>query len=191
MILANYYLDIETTGTNEFKDKIITIQYMELERGTGKQVGNLKILKEWEKGEYQMLRQFIIDSPIANSYAFDFVSVGYNLGFENKFFLEKTGEDTKLFPITILSNPHIDLKSIAVLLNKGEFTGSGLDKLTGKPHSGSPIPDWYRDKNYDKIEEYVKKEAKEFVKFFTWLHTEIPKLRPSLAEIMKINDEET
>ena len=28
----NYYLDIETTGLNPFEHKIITIQYMELER---------------------------------------------------------------------------------------------------------------------------------------------------------------
>ena len=30
----NYYLDIETTGLDELHDKIITIQYMELERNT-------------------------------------------------------------------------------------------------------------------------------------------------------------
>ena len=46
--MANYYLDIETTGTDEVMDKIITIQYAELEQGTGKQVGDLKILKEWD-----------------------------------------------------------------------------------------------------------------------------------------------
>ena len=35
----NYYLDIETTGLDELHDKIITIQYMELERNTGKPIG--------------------------------------------------------------------------------------------------------------------------------------------------------
>ena len=44
----NYYLDIETTGLDPLRDKIITIQYMELERNTAKSVGPLKILKEWE-----------------------------------------------------------------------------------------------------------------------------------------------
>ena len=42
----NYYLDIETTGLDPLHSKIITIQYMELERNTGKPVGPLKILKE-------------------------------------------------------------------------------------------------------------------------------------------------
>ena len=45
--IMNYYLDIETTGLDPLQDKIITIQYMELERNTGKPVGPLKILKEW------------------------------------------------------------------------------------------------------------------------------------------------
>jgi len=42
----NYYLDIETTGLDPLHSKIITIQYMELERNTGKPGGPLKRLKE-------------------------------------------------------------------------------------------------------------------------------------------------
>jgi len=41
--IMNYYLDIETTGLNPFENKIITIQYMELERNTAKPTGPLKI----------------------------------------------------------------------------------------------------------------------------------------------------
>jgi len=52
--VANYYLDIETTGLDEVQSKITTIQYVELERGTGKQLGELTILKEWELGEKEM-----------------------------------------------------------------------------------------------------------------------------------------
>ena len=57
--MGNYYLDIETTGLDEVENKITTIQYVELERGTGKQLGELTILKEWELGEEGMLRKFI------------------------------------------------------------------------------------------------------------------------------------
>ena len=35
--VVNYYLDIETTGLDEVESKITTIQYVELERSTGKQ----------------------------------------------------------------------------------------------------------------------------------------------------------
>ena len=51
----NYYLDIETTGLNPYQHKIITIQYMELERNTAKPIGPLKILKEWESDEKTIL----------------------------------------------------------------------------------------------------------------------------------------
>jgi len=71
--MGNYYLDIETTGLDEVENKITTIQYVELERGTGKQLGELTILKEWELGEKEMLRKFIEDSPISNKYDFDFI----------------------------------------------------------------------------------------------------------------------
>jgi DNA polymerase III epsilon subunit-like protein len=175
--MTSYYLDIETTGLDEVEHKIITIQYAELERGTGKIIGDLTILKEWELGEKEMLRQFIEDSPITNKYSFDFVPVGYNLGFEHKFLLEKSSRYDDLFPISILARPCIDLRTIGILMNKGEFKGSGLDKLTGKKHSGSPLIDWYHEKNYDEIENYIKQETQEFVKWYEWLHKAMPELR--------------
>ena len=174
--MGSYYLDIETNGLDEVKNKIITIQYAELERGTGRRIGELTILKEWELGEKEMLKKFIDDSPINNDYSFDFVSVGYNLGFEHRFLLEKSSK-YDLFPISILSKPFIDLRSIGILMNRGEFKNSGLDKLTGKSHSGSPILDWYDEKNYQNIENYITQETDEFVKWYEWLHKEMPELR--------------
>ena len=175
--MGTYYLDIETTGLDEVQNKIITIQYAELERGTGNLLGELTILKEWELGEKEMLRRFIEESPITNHYSFDFIPVGYNLGFEHKFLLEKSSKYDDLFPITILDRPCIDLRSIGVLMNKGEFRGSGLDKLTGKSHSGTPVVHWYDVKKYDEIENYIKNETDAFVKWYKWLHQELPQLR--------------
>lgn len=175
--MGTYYLDIETTGLDEVTNKIITIQYVELERGTGKPLDELTILKEWELGEKEMLHRFIEDSPILNKYDFDFVPVGYNLGFEHKFLLSKSSKYDDLFPISILSRPCIDLRSVGILMNKGEFKDSGLDKLTGKKHSGQPIIDWYNEKKYFEIENYIQNETVEFVKWYSWLHRELPQLR--------------
>ena len=135
--MGNYYLDIETTGLDEVQSKITTIQYVELERSTGKQIGEITILKEWELGEEEMLKKFIADSTITKKYDFDFIPVGYNLGFEHKFLLEKSAK-YDLFPISILSRPCIDLHAVGIMMNKGEFRGSGLDQLTGKNSQWTP-----------------------------------------------------
>ena len=176
-VMGTFYLDIETDGLDEVQNKITTIQYAELERRTGKMLGDITILKEWELGEKEMLRQFIENSPITNPQPFDFVPVGFNLGFEHRFLLEKSSRYDDLFPISILSRPCIDLRSIGILMNKGEFQGSGLDKMTGKKHSGTPLTQWYNEKNYDAIENYIVQETKEFVKWYEWLHKEMPELR--------------
>jgi len=173
--MPGYYLDIETTGLDEVVNKIITIQYQELERGTGKPIGKLHILKEWELGESEMIQKFIDDSQLHDPYPFNFIPVGVNLGFEHKFLLEKSAK-YDLFPISVLSRPYNDLQTTLVLMNKGEFLGSGLDKMTGKKHDGSPIPSWYLEKQYNMIEDYIIQETQEFCKLYQWLHRKMPEL---------------
>ena len=173
--MPSYYLDIETTGLDPNRDKIITIQYQELDISTGEAVGELKILKEWESSEKEIIRQFVLDSKILDSYAFSFVPVGYNLTFEHNF-LKRRARIHELIEIDILKNPSLDLRAIGVLMNFGQFKGSGLDKITGKKSNGRNIPIWYGNKEYDKIIDYIMNETEEFIKFNAWLYKEMPKL---------------
>jgi hypothetical protein len=46
--LPEYYLDIETTGLDPKKDKIITIQYQRLGMLSGREEGPLTILRSWD-----------------------------------------------------------------------------------------------------------------------------------------------
>ena len=39
------------------------------------------------------------------------------------------------------------------------------------------IGDWYRAYQYDKIEDYIRNETDEFVRFYRWLLEEMPKTR--------------
>ena len=172
--MGNFYLDIETTGLEPKKDKIITIQYQELHRTTGDAIGDLVILEEWKSSERDILEKFLRESGITDDYQFKFIPIGYNLGFEHNFLKERTAVHS-LNPIDILNRPFIDLRAAGVIMNKGEFKGSGLDKITGKPMSGRDIPIWYEKGEYEKIEEYIKTEAREFIKLNVWLYRELPK----------------
>lgn len=162
-----YYLDIETAGLDPVRDPIITIQYQELERYTGRPRGGLRILKSWESDERDMLERFAHDTGIGPQNPFGFIPTGYNLTFEHKFLHHRAGID-------ILDLPHVDLRHTAILMNRGEFRGSGLDRMTGKQHAGSPIPDWYRDGQYGRIMQYVEDEAAAFCGFYAWLLERLP-----------------
>ena len=179
--MGNFYLDIETTGLEPDKHKIITIQYQELERNSGRPTGELIILKEWESSEMDIIKQFLDESGIVSGYDFGFIPVGYNLNFEHNFFKEKTKKYG--FPqLDILDKPFIDLSAVGILINKGEFKNSGLDKITGKPTDGHLIPIWYENKEYEKITDYVQTEAKEFIKFNEILYGELPLLREKIKK---------
>ncbi len=175
----NYYLDIETTGFSELDDKIITIQYMQLDDRTGKPVGSLKILKEWESDEKTILKRFIEDFRPKDRWAF--VPVGYGLGFENKFFWQRCISNG-LEPISILGRPFLDLMTVGVLLNHGSFKGAALDDMTSKPRDGSVIPGYYREKKYAEIERYIKEETDGFTTFCSRIYEELPNLLEKLKQ---------
>ena len=173
--IMNYYLDIETTGLDPLHAKIITIQYMELERNTAKPISPLKILKEWESDEKTILKKFISDSGIADGYKFSFIPIGFNLQFEHSFFWQRCISNG-LKPVGILDRPFLDLKTVAVIMNRGEFKGASLHNITNKPHGGGNIPQLYDEKKYAEIESYIKTEAEEFSSFCSKLYKELPQL---------------
>ena len=146
---------------------------MELERNTAKPIGPLKILKEWESDEKTILKRFMEDFVPESQWAF--VPIGFNLQFEHGFFWQRCISNG-LQPVDIFNGPFLDLKTVAVLMNKGEFKGASLHKMTNKPHSGAIVIEWYNEKKYEEIESYIKKEAEEFSNFCCLLYKELPQL---------------
>jgi len=173
--MGNFYLDVETTGLDPSVDEILTIQYQELNRHTGEAVGELIVLKAWESSEKGIIERFLADTSFLDSYDFSFIPVGYNLGFEHNF-LKRRAEIHGLPEIDILSKPFIDLRVIGILMNRGEFRGSGLDNITGKTISGRMVPVWFDSGDYSRIVDYVEMEAREFVLFLVWLYKKMPLL---------------
>ena len=173
--MGQFYLDIETTGLDPRKDKILTIQYQELDRNTGEAKGELIILKEWESSEKEIIQQFIRNTNLLEGHIFGFIPVGYNLNFEHNF-LKQRAIINNLDNIDILDRPFIDLRAIGILMNSGEFKGSGLDKLTGKESNGKNIPMWYNNGEYELILRYIQIETQEFIKFNQWLYKKMPEM---------------
>ncbi len=181
--MPSFYFDIETTGLEPRDCKIITIQFQPLERNTGRPTGPLVILKEWESSEKEILGIFLQNSGIME-HPFAFIPVGYNLGFEHNFLKERLAVHG--LPVAdILNNPFIDLRSIGILMKGGEFKGSGLDQITGKPRNGKIIPEWYGQKEYGKIIDYVETEAEEFNKLVVWLYKEMPEFHKKFMKFIK------
>lgn len=160
--MAHYYLDIETTGLDENNDEIITIQYQKVSVPTGEPIGPLTILKAWEYGEENIVKEI---ATLMLEDLWNFVPMGNNLTFEFKFLSAKIKKylnkeiDIEYF----VSRPHIDIKPIMILANGGKFKGCHL--ILGKKGNGGIVPIWYQEGRFDLIEDYIEDEAKCFLQF--------------------------
>jgi len=171
--MSEYYFDLESEGLDPGVDKITTIQYQKLGFNTGKPVSELVILKAWESSEKQILEEFAkVFGPEEEKWSF--ISTGYNLHFEEKFLRERCIANA-LPPIMLFSKPSLDLHPIGILM-AGGFKGSGLDKITGKEGNGLQCLNHYNAKEYDKVTDYIKQEAAEYLRFYVWLRQRMPKL---------------
>jgi len=166
--MPKYYLDIETTGLEPSTDKIVTIQYAEIDYITGEQKSELTILKEWETSEQDILEKFL---EFMNNIKGFPVYMGFNLNFEAKFFLER-GKLYHLY-IDLFEYASVDLRVIAILNNKGKLKGSTLGSLVNKP-SGKHTLEYYNAEEFDKILNYVNDESDRIIEFHRLLLKEIP-----------------
>jgi len=78
----------------------------------------------------------------------------------------------------LYSKPVIDIKHTLIIANDLEFKGSGLDQMTNKKTNGRNIPIFYKNKEFDKIEGYIKQETESFIEC-------LEKLRTKLMEAFK------
>ena len=151
------FFDIETTGLDPFKSKIITIQI----RRNGKTI----IFKEWGLGEPEMIKSF-----------FDFIEgirgreeifIGYNiLKFDVPFLVQRLHElkifDERKWKILCYGLRWIDLYQLLGDAYYRFYRFGDWFKLAGMQTRvpGRDIPGLYARKKFDKIIEHAKNELK-------------------------------
>ena len=163
--MGQYLLDLETTGLDFIKDKIITIQFREIDN-EGNPISELFILKEWESSEEEIVKRFHKIFNVSDKWRFIPITYGnFDLIFLYNKFKQYNLEISKTYDEFIYSKPYINLRGIGIFIKKIKFKDSGLDDITEKKRSGDIIPIWYHSKEYDKILLYIIDEMESFIKF--------------------------
>lgn len=185
-MFKTYYFDIETVPNPEFIDepyaslepskaKIITIQYQPLNTYNGLPTGELTILKEWDKQSSERVilekfRKIYLENGI-----WGFIPVGNNLLFECRFMKYKLKEYFNLHRLKLGQKPLLDIKHILILMNNGRF--KEYSKPIGKSGKAANMMNWYYNQHFDMIEQYITEEAESFLKAYSILKRELPKIQ--------------
>lgn len=177
--MHHYYFDIETTGLDPDKDKILTFQYQELSQLSGTPLTKLLIVKEWDDGSeiriLEWMKTLLIDSPF-----WKFVPVGNNLVFDLSFIAARMRIYFRVdFLMQLLNRPFIDMKHILVMINGGRFRN--YSKMISKEEFGVNVPIWYQNGQYERIVDYVEMEASAFVRTYGILKRNLPALTGFIA----------
>lgn len=167
------YFDIETYSENGFRSdntKIITIQYMDHEK-------RLKILKEWESSEKNILQNFMTELKMMKRDNF-LILIGHNvLRFDIPILIRRMAANG----IDTMSNLEDFFQNIAVAdtmqcllpFNGMRFKGLSsveISKKLGIPepvHRNTEIESFYRNKEFKKIEDHASADL-DFVRELYW-----------------------
>ncbi len=171
-----YYFAMEGYHTGEKPDpavdKLITIQYQKIDLTTGEPLGELTILREWESSEQAIITTFYNEFFKTGIPVTHFIPVGMSLDYEYEMIIAKCRQ-YNLPALTshqlYFQRPRFDLRSIVVLLNDGRFAGARLDLFSSKKYDGSHMRKWYENKDFKKIEHFIREETEAVLKLLQYL----------------------
>jgi len=171
-----YYFAMEGYHTGEKPDpavdKLITVQYQKIDLTTGEPLGELTILKEWESSEQSIITTFCNQFFKPEMPVTHFIPVGMSLDYEYEMIITKC----KKFNLPAITShqlyfqrPRFDLRPIVILLNDGRFAGARLDLFSSKKYDGSHMKKWYENKDFKKIEHFIREETESVLKLLQYL----------------------
>lgn len=176
-----HYLDLETTGLDPYRAEILTIQTHRIDEGRG--VGETVVHKAWQSSEADIVSRFLDDTAFFAE-PWNFVPVGFNLGFELKWLFVKAKQHGILprhARFEAVDKPRVDLKDLAVLMNGGRFKGSRLENFSAKMGSGDIVAKAIERRDYATIEHYVEQETEAFLRLYEEVTREMPALWRRIA----------
>lgn len=169
-----------------WKEQVIAVAYQLI--AFGAPAGDLVVLRAWDRGgEERVLREVLKTGVLdaSRERAFEFVPVGTNLPFDLAFLIARMGSTgiRKWTHREVLDyfhdKPTKDLKHALVLMNDGEFRGSGLDTFSAKKKSrGAAVVEMWKRRDYKGIDEYIRQDAAAFFDVYA-------KILPALAALGK------
>jgi len=187
--VKHFYFDIETVPLEQYRhvntagfhsecSKVITMQFQELDCETGEPKSELTIYKDWQPGYSEIALVRMFKHNCFNTW--DFIPVGNNIRFDIDYMVAKIKqyypelkEDTTT--ATLNQKPSLDLKNVLMLINNDPCLR--YKSLLAKNGEASHMAEWYYNKQYDKIEEYIQDEAKNFVNMYKIAKKELPKIK--------------
>lgn len=172
-----YYFSMEGIKSGEkadpATDKLITIQYRKMDLTTGEPLGELKILKEWESSEKEIVTTFYNEFFKPDVPFTQFIPVGMGLDYEYEMIIAKF-KKYNLSTITshdlYYRRPRFDLKPVIILLNDGRFNGARIDAFSEKKSDKGLVKGWYEKKEFRKIERSIRDDADGFLKLLQYLN---------------------
>lgn len=100
----------------------------------------------------------------------DCILTGNNLLFDFRFLVNKINkyQNAGITLEYFISRPHVDIKPIMIFANGGRFKGCHF--VLNKSSNGALVPQWYKEKQYNSILNYIKEEAVAFCDFYHKAH---------------------
>ncbi len=167
------YFDIETFSENGFRSggtKVISIQYRDYD-------GNFKMLKEWESSESDILQKFLTDLKMIKRDDF-LMLVGHNvLRFDIPILIRRmvaNGIDAVDDLEDFFHNVFVvDTMQCLLPFNNMRFKGLNIEEIakrlsiTEPHHKNTEIESFYRNREFDKIEQHAVADL-DFIQDLYW-----------------------